>query len=143
MTAMLTKDGAAEVGSSPLARGLPDGRRQVLRRMLETLQEEVVSRVRSLRTTLPEESEPVKDLEEAGCEDVSRDLEIALAERGYATLRRIDEALSRLDEGEYGLCGRCGEAIPEARLRALPFAVRCQECERREEEQAPPPRARL
>ena len=143
MTVMLARDQAAEGGSTPLARGLTERRRQILRRLLETLQEEVVGRVRSLRTTLPEESEAVKDREEAGSEDVTHDLEIALVERGFATLRRIDEALRRLDEGVYGLCGRCGATIPEERLRALPFAVRCQECEVRQEEQSPPPRPRL
>jgi DnaK suppressor protein len=52
------------------------------------------------------------------------------------TLTRIDEALVRLDAGKYGFCFKCESEIPERRLRALPFAVRCQACEeRREEEQ--------
>jgi RNA polymerase-binding transcription factor DksA len=52
------------------------------------------------------------------------------------TLARIDEALVRLDAGEYGSCAECDGDISERRLRALPFAVRCQACEeRREEEQ--------
>jgi DnaK suppressor protein len=45
------------------------------------------------------------------------------------TLKRIDAALRRLDEGTYGECFECGDAIAEARLRALPFAVRCKACE--------------
>jgi DnaK suppressor protein len=47
---------------------------------------------------------------------------------------RIDEALVRLDAGEYGSCRECGSGIAEQRLRALPFAVRCQACEERREQ---------
>jgi DnaK suppressor protein len=45
------------------------------------------------------------------------------------TLKKIDTALRRIGEGTYGECFECGEKIPEARLRALPFAVRCRDCE--------------
>ena len=51
--------------------------------------------------------------------------------------RRRDEALGRLDAGKYGSCFECTREIAERRLRALPFAVRCQACEeRREQEQS-------
>jgi DnaK suppressor protein len=45
------------------------------------------------------------------------------------TIERIDAALARLEAGQYGLCTECGADISEARLRALPFAVRCVDCE--------------
>jgi len=45
------------------------------------------------------------------------------------TLQKINEALARLEEGKYGYCFECGEEIAEQRLRALPFAVRCKDCE--------------
>jgi DnaK suppressor protein len=51
------------------------------------------------------------------------------------TLTRIDEALVLLDAGEYGSCVDCDDEIAERRLRALPFAVRCQACEERREVQ--------
>jgi DnaK suppressor protein len=41
----------------------------------------------------------------------------------------VDAALHRLEEGTYGNCFECGEEIAEARLRALPFAMRCKDCE--------------
>jgi len=49
-------------------------------------------------------------------------------------LVRVNEALARIDEGHYGLCESCGAEISEARLRALPFALRCTRCEKREED---------
>jgi DnaK suppressor protein len=44
-------------------------------------------------------------------------------------LNKIDDALVRLEQGDYGNCFECGEEIAEKRLRALPFAVRCKDCE--------------
>jgi len=49
-------------------------------------------------------------------------------------LVRIDEALVRIDDGRYGLCESCGAEISDARLSAMPFALRCTHCEERKEE---------
>jgi RNA polymerase-binding transcription factor DksA len=50
------------------------------------------------------------------------------------TRSRIDIALARLDEGSYGTCAECAGEIAGRRLRALPFAMRCQDCEDRREQ---------
>ena len=49
----------------------------------------------------------------------------ALAARLAETLTEVDSALSRLDDGTYGICEVCGEPIAEARLDAMPTARRC------------------
>jgi DnaK suppressor protein len=46
----------------------------------------------------------------------------------YATVGEIDQALERLDAGTYGSCVLCGNAIPEERLRAVPWAALCVPC---------------
>jgi DnaK suppressor protein len=71
----------------------------------------------------------VLDEEEASGADVQEELELALIEMKAQTLGQIDEALVRLEAGRYGWCRGCGEEIPSSRLRALPFAVRCRDCE--------------
>ena len=43
-------------------------------------------------------------------------------------IRNIDEALTRLEEGEYGICEDCEEEIPLGRLKAMPFARLCVKC---------------
>jgi len=48
--------------------------------------------------------------------------------RRAGELRRIDAALKRVDEGEYGWCVDCGEAIGAKRLEIDPAAPRCREC---------------
>lgn len=49
------------------------------------------------------------------------------------TLKQIDTALARLHAGRYGLCSSCSEAIPLARLRAVPFATLCVPCQKQRE----------
>ena len=62
------------------------------------------------------------------------ELAFALIQIKGEMLDRINEAVGRLDEGTYGYCGECGEAIAASRLRALPFAVRCKDCEEMREQ---------
>jgi DnaK suppressor protein len=70
--------------------------------------------------------------------DIQNSLEFALLQMRAAAVAKIDEALVRLDSGRYGSCAECGEDIAERRLRALPFAVRCHDCEgQREADHAP------
>ena len=68
-----------------------------------------------------------------GRKDQRNDIELALLQMRAETLTRISEALVRLEAGEYGTCLSCGGDITKRRLRALPFAVRCQGCEEKRE----------
>lgn len=52
-------------------------------------------------------------------------------------LRQVESALGRMDERIYGTCTDCGDPIPEKRLRALPWAIRCVACQEREERLKP------
>ncbi len=56
---------------------------------------------------------------------------LAILDRSRDMQAKMDEALARLVAGRYGLCAGCEEPIPAARLRALPFAVRCLPCQER------------
>jgi len=63
--------------------------------------------------------------------DQARDL--ALRSNLERTLQQVEEALSRFASGAYGVCKSCGEPIDPARLKALPHATRCLDCQRRVE----------
>lgn len=52
----------------------------------------------------------------------------AIGNETYHSIRLIQAALERIENGTYGLCGVCGEPIGEARLRAMPEAIRCLGC---------------
>jgi len=96
------------------------------------MQDEIQSRIRDGRIAGPKE---VRDDLEHSDADIQGDLELALLQMRTETLARIDEALVRLDAGKYGSCFECAGEIAERRLRALPFAVRCQACEERREKE--------
>lgn len=103
-----------------------------LTRMLEgrrrTLLDEVQGKIRDGRRDSTKERE-VLDEGESSEVDIQYEIEFALLQLKAETLHKIDVALRRLDEGTYGQCFECGDPIAEARLRALPFAVRCRDCE--------------
>ena len=75
------------------------------------------------------EGQGVLDAAESSEADIQDDIELALIQMKTETLHKIEEALSRLEEGTFGYCFECGDEISERRLRALPFAVRCKDCE--------------
>src|SRR5688572_27293653 len=108
-------------------------RYDVLNRMLLDRHAEIKNRLRSLREVMPAKDLDVKDAEEQSMEDFVRDMDVALMVMESETLRRIDEALARLEEGTYGVCASCEERIANARLQALPFATLCRDCQERQE----------
>ena len=110
------------------------GRYEVLSQMLTERQAEIRNKLRSLREVLPAAVTQVKDDEERSMEDFVLGMDFALMEMESETLRKIDEALLRLDEGSYGVCSECDESISEMRLKALPFASLCRGCQEQAEE---------
>ena len=99
--------------------------------MLIERQREILNDVQcKTRTVRAEGSEKDREVLKQGAEvDIQEDIEFALIQMKSETLTKVDAALRRLEDGTYGDCFECGDQISEARLRALPFAVRCKDCE--------------
>ena len=130
-----SKEGAAGIMATttrPRKVSAKTSRYNELKQMLEdrrrALMSEVQGRIRDVRSDGSKDRE-VFDQGESSEVDIQDDIEFALIQMKSETLNKIDEALRRLDEATYGNCFECGEEIAEARLRALPFAVRCKDCE--------------
>jgi len=105
-----------------------------LKRMLEERRQEILDEVQErIRGQRAEsawgKTNEVRDEGESSEADIQEDIEFALIQMKAETLNKVNEALNRLEEGAYGFCFDCGDEISEQRLRALPFAVRCKECE--------------
>lgn len=73
------------------------------------------------------------DFADAGTATFDRERDLSIRNNILDLIEQIDHALRRLDEGTYGQCERCGRPIEAARLKALPHAVLCLDCKRREE----------
>jgi DnaK suppressor protein len=110
-------------------------RRTALRQMLidrrREMQDEVQDRLRDSRAARLTDA---RDEAEASDANNQGDLGVALLQMQSEGVLRINEALRRLDAGSYGSCAECQTEIAERRLRALPFAIRCQRCEQGREE---------
>lgn len=92
--------------------------------------EELGARLRELReSSLPTETVDVRDVEALTDNSSTSGVGAALVQITARTLQGIESALRRLKTGKYGKCSECQGDIPEARLRAMPFAERCRDCQ--------------
>jgi len=106
--------------------------RQILQDRRKQLQGELRTRIHDART---DRADDVFDEVDHSDATMQEGIGFALMQMKAETLARLDEALVRLDLGEFGFCFECRAEIAPTRLRALPFAVRCKDCEERREEQ--------
>src|ERR1041384_2773769 len=119
--------------------GMSRARYSELKQMLSERRREIQAEVQGKMRGVCEEGSlggkitEVSDAAERAEADIQEDLQFALVQMKSETLNKINDALARLEQGTYGNCFECGEEIAEKRLRALPFAVRCKECEEAKE----------
>ncbi|MDR2534782.1 MAG: TraR/DksA family transcriptional regulator [Treponema sp.] len=74
-----------------------------------------------------------KDLADIASDDIDRKMIEAIGSQELKRLKLIDSALTRIQQGKYGLCMKCGKRIPQDRLEAIPYALMCIECKTAEE----------
>ena len=60
-------------------------------------------------------------------------MQAAKLNRHQSQLKDIDEAIRKIEEGTYGICDDCEGDIPLGRLNAMPFALRCVDCQEKHE----------
>ena len=105
--------------------------KQMLDERRRQIHAEVQGKMRNVREegTWGGKQNEVLDAVESSEADIQEEIEFALIQMKSETLNKVNDALGRLEQGDYGNCFDCGEEIAEKRLRALPFAVRCKDCE--------------
>jgi DnaK suppressor protein len=115
-------------------------RKASLKKARETLEAMRGQLLRSVREDLQEGREQQKDegMDTYDLASDARDREIShiLTDRDREKVAAIDEALSRVADGSYGVCEECGADIAEARLVALPFTRLCVTCQGEREKEA-------
>jgi DnaK suppressor protein len=104
----------------------------MLRQLLEHERSAVMARVKQYRSAQEQEALPPPGDELDAARALS-DVEThaSLIERAEARLRAIDFAFNLIEQGRYGICAVCGEEIPLERLKALPFATYCVDCQQK------------
>ena len=106
----------------------------LLKGMLEDRRREIHEKLRSLREAIPAASHDVRDAEEQSVDEFVQEVDLALMQMKSETLKKIDAAILRLEQGSYGRCQECDQEIAAPRLRALPFAVLCRDCQEQAED---------
>lgn len=105
-----------------------------LREQLEKKRRETNEAYRRSQTVNREATaEPLQDLADQASEGYRKEFLYSLSDSDRETLLQVEEALRRLDEGTYEECSSCGEKIPLARLKAIPWASLCIDCQERQE----------
>lgn len=107
--------------------------RQNLLEMKQKLLGEIDSELRAEREGNKDEGMDTYDL---ASEERDREINFILSDRERVKLQQIDDALERLDDGNYGVCESCGLEIAEERLTAMPFSRLCRDCQQDQEREA-------
>jgi len=106
---------------------MPEERMLQVEKLLAAKRQEIASRFEEHREGVFVEHEPDDEGAQA-IRNYSREFALTTLERERRTLAEIEQALARLKKGEYGICSLCGKKLPEARLRAIPWARLCVPC---------------
>ncbi len=94
----------------------------------------LISEAESAMNALPEQT-IFPDLGDQASAETDRSFMLRLRGREQKLLKKIDDAIERIDAGEYGICETCGEGIGIKRLEARPVTTMCIECKTEQEEE--------
>lgn len=115
-------------------------RKTFLKKARETLQELRGQLLRNVQEELHQGREQTKDegmdTYDLASDARDREINLILTDRDRDKLQAIDDALSRIEDGSYGMCESCESDIAEGRLEALPFTRLCINCQAEREKEA-------
>ncbi|MBF0329749.1 MAG: TraR/DksA C4-type zinc finger protein [Nitrospirae bacterium] len=115
-----------------------DSRRERLRKVLIFKREEILKEGKTeIRKYILGEKkqlvETVMDDGDLSVVDLAEDISLKQLSTHRETLIKIDIALQKIDDGSYGSCEDCGDDISEERLKIMPFAIFCRDCQEKKE----------
>lgn len=113
---------------------IDEERKERLKKMLNKMKEQILQEskeeIKKFQTTERRQIvETVMDDADLSVIDLSEDISLKQLGAHRDILKKIEQALRKLDEGTYGICEMCGDEIPEERLKILPFAIYCRDCQ--------------
>jgi len=99
--------------------------KELLLTMKKELLEDLEERIKSSDVS---EQRVIGDIFDDADLEQSREFNLLLNTREKQKIKQIEQALLKLENGEYGICENCEEDIPVGRLKAMPFASLCVKC---------------
>ncbi len=114
--------------------------RRIIAELERFLRDELTRLQGSLRAVVTEartaESTSLTDMSVHAAETLHTEIQVTLMDQRTQQVVQIQDALARLSDGRYGFCQECDAFIGVPRLRALPFALRCRDCQGQAERRA-------
>lgn len=105
-----------------------------IRRDLERQRAAILAEVGEVLTTRKSQ-ETFADVSDQASAEADQNFSMRIKEREQKLLKKIDEALDRMDKQTYGICERCEEEIPYERLKARPVTTLCIACKTLQEQE--------
>jgi len=101
----------------------------LFRAKLEEIRFSIVSEVKEkYKSQKDDQNEPAADIADDAVQSYDRQLMMGLGEKELRKLKLVEEAIGKVDTGQYGICLECEELIPEGRLTVIPYASHCVDC---------------
>jgi len=107
---------------------------QFFRDMLNSMLEDILQKGQATIDDMTETVEVYADPADRATAESDRAFTLRLRDRERKLIKKIQQALTRIDEGEFGMCVECGEEIGIARLKARPMTTLCINCKSKQEE---------
>ena len=96
---------------------------------LQEIRIEIVGGVEKLQNNgKNDEVEHMPDISDDAARAYDRKLQGELEEQEWNKLKKVEAALEKVENGEYGICDQCEKTIPEARLKIIPYTEFCTQC---------------
>jgi DnaK suppressor protein len=106
----------------------------IKKKLVKQRQDLLAEAGQTLNSKLSTEKESFPDPTDQAVAELDNNFTLRLRGREQKLLKKIDEAISRIDGGSYGVCESCGGEISVKRLEARPVTTLCIECKTRQEE---------
>jgi len=114
----------------PKSRAREESLRAFLRaKLLRHRQKLIANIARNLEATVNRPGWNAEDIGDMAVNSLETEKSLQIGTAASRAVAEIDRALRKIEDGSYGICEECGKRIPAARLRALPFAVLCRQCQ--------------
>lgn len=107
---------------------------QFFRDMLNAMLEEILQKGQATIDDMTETVEVYADPADRATAESDRAFTLRLRDRERKLIKKITQALQRIEDGEFGLCVECGDEIGIARLKARPMTTLCINCKSKQEE---------
>jgi len=107
----------------------------IKKKLIKQRQDLLTEAEHTLTSKISSEKESFPDPTDQAVAELDNNFVLRLRGREQKLLKKIDDAISRIDSGVYGVCESCGEQISMKRLEARPVTTLCIECKTRQEEE--------